>query len=85
MASLSLDVVWLKRDVRWHDHGPLAAAAAASCSRRILILYLYEHDQLAEPTVHGSHLHFIQEGLVDFDKRIALGNYAQLDWTCRRS
>ena len=33
-------VVWLKRDLRLADHGPLAAAAAAG--RPVAVLYCYE-------------------------------------------
>ena len=48
-----LDVVWLKRDVRLHDHGPLHTASTSG--RRFLILFIYEPDQLAHHSVHGSH------------------------------
>jgi deoxyribodipyrimidine photo-lyase len=66
-----MDVVWLKRDVRLCDHGPFAEIAKLSNHNTpFLILYLWEPDQLAEPTVHGSHLHFINEGLVDLEQRL---------------
>jgi deoxyribodipyrimidine photo-lyase len=58
-------VVWLKRDVRIHDHGPLAEAAQSK--NPFVILYLFEQDQLRHPTVHGSHVRFIYEGLVDLE------------------
>ena len=64
-----MDVVWLKKDVRLHDHAPLSLISSGS-SRPCLILYLYEPDQLSEKTVHGSHVAFINEGLVDLDKRL---------------
>lgn len=64
-----MDVVWLKRDVRLHDHAPLQAACHQS-DRPICILYLYEPDQLSETTVHGSHISIINEGLVDFDRQL---------------
>jgi deoxyribodipyrimidine photolyase len=60
-----MDVVWLKRDVRIHDHGPLAEVAQSK--HRFVILYLFEPDQLRHPTVHGSHLRFIYEGLLDLE------------------
>jgi deoxyribodipyrimidine photolyase len=88
-----IDVVWLKRDVRLIDHGPLsevlagATRAAATqipkgCNnsnsdttkqqqqRKFVILYLYEPDQLREPTVHGSHLRFMHEGLIDMEQQL---------------
>ena len=65
-----MDVVWLKRDVRLLDHGPFAAVAKES-DRKICILYLYEPDQLSQPTVHGSQLHFINEGLYSLDCKLS--------------
>jgi deoxyribodipyrimidine photo-lyase len=65
-----MDVVWLKRDVRLHDHGPLSAIAQRK-GRKVCILYLYEPDQLSESSVHGSHIAFVNEGLLDLDRRIA--------------
>lgn len=63
-----MDVVWLKKDVRLHDHAPLSSLAADRCNNRpCIILYLYEPDQLSEGTVHGSHVAFVNEGLVDLD------------------
>ena len=67
-----IDVVWLKKDVRLHDHGPLLSIAQSS--RQCIILYLYEPDQLSEKTVHGSHIAFVNEGLVDLDLRLSSEN-----------
>ncbi|KAL7438771.1 hypothetical protein ACHAXM_006373 [Skeletonema potamos] len=68
-----IDVVWLKKDVRLHDHGPLLSITLSN--RQCIILYLYEPDQLSEKTVHGSHIAFINEGLVDLDLRLSSGNH----------
>lgn len=68
-APAGIDVVWLKKDVRLHDHAPLSLAAGSG--RPCLVLYLYEPDQLSEKTVHGSHVAFVNEGLVDLDLRLA--------------
>lgn len=71
-----MDVVWLKRDVRLHDHGPLAEAIRSYLQnndnrrRCVVLLYLFEPDQLREPTVHGSHLRFVWEGLVDLERQL---------------
>ncbi len=67
-----IDVVWLKKDVRLHDHGPLLTIAQSN--RPCIILYLYEPDQLSEKTVHGSHIAFVNEGLVDLDLRLSCAN-----------
>jgi deoxyribodipyrimidine photo-lyase len=63
-----MDVVWLKRDVRLRDHGPLAEIGRAL--NPFLVLYLYEPDQLSEPSVHGSHIHVINEGLIELDQQL---------------
>jgi deoxyribodipyrimidine photolyase len=65
-----MDVVWLKRDVRLHDHGPLSAIAQRT-DRKVCILYLYEPGQPREPSVHGSHIAFFNEGLLDLDPIIS--------------
>ena len=47
-----MDVVWLKKDVRLHDHAPLAEACsltgpAGGARRRVCLLFIYEPDMLA--------------------------------------
>lgn len=76
-AGDPIDVVWLKKDVRLHDHGPLLSIAQSN--RQCIILYLYEPDQLSEKTVHGSHIAFVNEGLVDLDLRLSCGGGIQGD------
>ena len=61
-----MDVVWLKKDARLHDHGPLASVGP----RPFCILYIYEPDQLAHHSCHGSQVNFCNEGLIDLDKRL---------------
>ena len=78
-----IDVVWLKKDVRWTDHGPLSEVAGGRQEggtsafhtleqqrRKFVVLYLYEPDQLREHSVHGSHLRFAHEGLVDMEEKL---------------
>ena len=65
---VQMDVVWLKRDVRLRDHGPLAEIGRAL--NPFLILYLYEPGQLSEPSVHGSHVQVINEGLIELDQQL---------------
>ena len=64
-----MDVVWLKRDFRIHDHGPFAEICRSD--RPFVVLYLYEPDQLSEPSVHGSHIHFINESLAELDRKLS--------------
>ncbi len=64
-STQKMDVVWLKRDIRLHDHGPFEEISKSN--NPFCIIYLFEPDQLSEPTVHGSHVCFINESLVDLD------------------
>ena len=64
-----INVVWLKRDVRIHDHGPLNHASISEIP--FIVLYVYEKCQLLQPSVHGSHIHVINEGLADLDSRLS--------------
>ena len=61
-------VVWFKRDLRVHDHAPLAAAAARG---PVLCLYVVEPSVWQQPDVATQHWHFVRESLQDLD--IALG------------
>merc|ERR1711871_1812002 len=63
-----MDIVWLKKDIRINDHAPLAEVSKSG--NDFIILYVYEPDQLAHHSVHGSHILFVNEGLSDFEKRI---------------
>lgn len=68
-CSKPIDVVWLKRDARLHDHGPLSLVSQST--NPFVVLYLYEPDQLQQQTVHGSHIRFYNEGLKELDNRLS--------------
>lgn len=63
-----MDVVWLKKDLRLRDHGPLSMVSKSK--RQFCILYMYEKDQLSHHSVHGSHIHFANEGLADLEDQL---------------
>jgi deoxyribodipyrimidine photo-lyase len=67
-STRGIDVVWLKRDVRFRDHGPISRVLCSA--RPFIFLFLYEPEQLKHPAVHGSHICFVNEGLTDFSKSI---------------
>jgi deoxyribodipyrimidine photo-lyase len=60
-------IVWFKRDLRTSDHAPLAHAASAG---RIVALYVYEPELLAQEEHHPAHLTFVNESLVALDKSL---------------
>jgi deoxyribodipyrimidine photolyase len=57
-------VVWLKRDLRVADHRPLTAAAARG---RVVVLFVYEPELIAEQTTDPSHYTFIDECLIELE------------------
>lgn len=61
-------VVWLKRDLRMTDHRPLLEA---SRSGRVVILYAYERESLAEATADASHYEFIDACLAELETALA--------------
>ena len=83
MWVCEMDVVWLKKDVRLHDHAPLSAAVSGS--KPFCVLYVYELDQLTHHSVHGSHVHFANEGLMDLERNISrsMGNTGPCITICK--
>lgn len=61
----TVQVVWFKRDLRLHDHAPLARAAAQG---HVLPLYIVEPDYWRLPDVSRRHWHFIHDSLVDLEQ-----------------
>ena len=64
-----LEIVWFKRDLRIHDHAPLAAAAASG--HAVLPLYILEPELWAQPESSGRHFAFLRESLMDLDSGLA--------------
>ena len=64
-----LEIVWFKRDLRIHDHAPLAAAAASG--RPVVPLYVLEPGLWAQPEMAGRHLDFLIESLDDLGAALA--------------
>ncbi|SFR56756.1 deoxyribodipyrimidine photo-lyase family protein (cryptochrome) [Marinobacter daqiaonensis] len=61
-------VVWFKRDLRTHDHGPLLAAAAKG--RPVIPLYVVEQEYWGLPDTSARHWDFIRESLEDLDRQL---------------
>ncbi len=59
-----VQVVWFKRDLRVHDHAPLARAATRG---PILAIYVYEPAVIVAPDFSAQHLGFINESLAELD------------------
>ena len=65
-------VVWFKRDLRWHDHAPLASAAlwASTNGAMVLPLWVHEPELWLQPDLAPQHAGFAQECLHDLDRWI---------------
>lgn len=60
-------VVWFKRDLRLHDHEPLAQAAARG---PVLPLYIIEPDLWQQPDMSGRQFAFLRESLIDLRQQL---------------
>ena len=61
-------LVWLKRDLRLHDHAPLHAAQGA---RQAAAVFVIEPDWLASPDFDAAHLDFTLQGLAELRGTLA--------------
>jgi len=62
--------VWLKRDLRVHDHAALAEAVARSRGGAVFAVFIYEPEVLAQPEWDPSHTEFQQECLVELEEAL---------------
>lgn len=65
-----INVVWLKRDLRWSDHAPLKLAEESNLPT--LILYVFEPILLADPHYSERHWRFVTESLIDMNRHLPL-------------
>ena len=66
-------VVWFKRDLRWHDHAPLASAAmwARESGALVLPLWVYEPVLWEQPDMAPQHAGFARECVRELARWIA--------------
>ncbi|MCF2946622.1 DNA photolyase family protein [Paraglaciecola aquimarina] len=69
---MSINLVWLKRDIRLADHPPLQQAIANSVEQKksLLILYVFEDILLNDPHYAQRHWRFVHQSLLDVANRI---------------
>lgn len=65
----SVNIVWLKRDLRLRDHAPLKQAAQTG--HRVLLLYIFEPMLLNDPHYSERHWRFVQQSLDDLDSQLS--------------
>ncbi|HEY1058685.1 MAG TPA: FAD-binding domain-containing protein [Limnobacter sp.] len=71
-SAKKLHVVWLKRDIRQHDHAPLVEAVrqASQGGGAVLVLYLFEPTLTTQPDYAPQHLEFTKECLLDLAQQL---------------
>ncbi|RMG58400.1 MAG: deoxyribodipyrimidine photo-lyase [Bacteroidetes bacterium] len=65
----AIQVVWLKRDLRLHDHAPLRAACAAR-ELPVLLLYIWEPAWERAPDFDPRHARFVWASLAEMQARL---------------
>lgn len=65
---MAYQLVWLKRDLRLHDHAPLCDAARTG---PVVALYVYEPEIMLAPDFDAQHLRFVGEALGELRNRLA--------------
>lgn len=68
MKKRSINIVWIKRDLRLQDHEPLLKAEKAGVP--YLIIYLFEPSLLQYPDTSMRHLQFVYHSLVAMNERL---------------
>lgn len=61
-------IVWFKRDLRVHDHAPLAAACASG--EPVLALYIFEPEMWVGPDSSARQLKFLRESLTELQSAL---------------
>jgi deoxyribodipyrimidine photo-lyase len=67
---MTLQIVWLKRDLRWADHAPLTAAVATG--RPVVVLVLYEPSLWSQPVHSNRHACFFWESVAELQSTAPL-------------
>jgi deoxyribodipyrimidine photo-lyase len=70
VPGAGVHVVWLKRDLRVHDHAPLARAVEAAGPGRVVALYCHEPTLLALPETDASHVVFFNQCLAELRRSL---------------
>ncbi len=68
MIRETINIVWLKRDLRLQDHKPLYTAEKAGIP--YVILYLFEPNIIQYPDTSPRHLQFVYHSIKSLDKRL---------------
>ncbi len=68
MEKPTLQIVWIKRDLRTRDHAPLAEAEALGLPYRVI--FIFEPSMVAHPDCSNRHLRFQWQSIKDMEQRL---------------
>lgn len=68
----SIQIVWLKRDLRLEDHPPLTHALKSG--RRVLLLFVFEKLLLEDPHYSPRHIYFIKQSICALNEQLKAFN-----------
>lgn len=63
-----IQIIWLKRDLRLHDHAPLAFASASDLPT--LLFYCFEPSLMNAPESDQRHWQFVRQSLEDMNRQL---------------
>ena len=63
-----MHVVWLKRDLRIQDHGPLFTA---SLTEQVMVVYIFEPNRMVQPDYGANHHAFIIDSVLELQQDLA--------------
>ena len=69
MKGQTINIVWLKRDIRSQDHEPLLKAERAGIP--YFIIYLFEPTLINYPDTSLRHLQFVYHSILELNKTLA--------------
>ncbi len=72
MEKQEINIVWLKRDLRFTDHEPLYYAHQSNLP--LLLIYIFEPSVMAYPDSDARHWRFIYESLKEMNEQLRLLN-----------
>ncbi len=65
---MSLQLIWLKRDLRFKDHAPIAEALKSEGP--VALVYIFEPELLTNPHYRNRHWHFVTQSLIDLQSQL---------------
>ena len=68
MGNQSINIVWLKRDIRSQDHEPLFRAEQAGIPYKII--YIFEPTLIKYPDTDLRHLQFVFHSILELNKNL---------------